>query len=111
MDCAIPILASLDFDSTVSFYQRLGFQVSARYESYLILHRKELILHFWACPKRAIAEATGCYVNTNDARAWHERCRAAGAKVSDPEETEYGMLEFALWDDSGNLLRFGERFR
>ena len=109
MDRAIPTLASLDFDSTVAFYERLGFRITGRYESYLILTREELILHFWACPDRHISEATGCYVTTDDARIWHERCLNAGARVNDPEETDYGMLEFALWDDSGNLLRFGER--
>jgi hypothetical protein len=108
MDCAFPVLASLDFDSTVVFYRRLGFEVVERYDTYLILNREALILHFWACDDRRIAEATSCYIRTEDVHGWHQRCQSAGTKPNGIAQTDYGMLEFALWDDSGNLLRFGE---
>ncbi len=52
--------------------------------------------------------SAGFYVVTADPRAVHERAVGLGAEViREPNETDYGSLEFGLRDPEGNLWSFG----
>lgn len=112
----IPILASDDFDRTVEFYGALGFECVGRWPGeYLILRRRGGIeLHFW-CPDHVdpATSEIACYVRFDDrdqVTALHREWSAAetdGGRLHDPTETDYGMLEGALVDPHGNLIRFG----
>ena len=113
----IPILPGADLDRTAAFYAGLGLADQARYPEYLVVAgRPGIELHFWSNP--GVDPATNdvaCYIRFDtaaDARALHDEWAAAdlgGARLVAPAETDYGLLEFALVDLDGNLLRIGGR--
>jgi catechol 2,3-dioxygenase-like lactoylglutathione lyase family enzyme len=109
----IPILASRDVDETAAFYQRLGFEVVARYDDfggpYLLLRRDEVELHF---VQDADVDPAGndraCYLRIVDVQSvYDEWARLALDAVRPIEDKPWGMREFAVVDPSGNLLRIG----
>jgi catechol 2,3-dioxygenase-like lactoylglutathione lyase family enzyme len=104
---AHPILASLDWDKTVAFYEGLGFSVSHRYSDYLIIQRDGIEVHFWNCNDRRIAESTGCYIRVSDADALYEEFVTNSVKCSPPVDRSWGPREFHIVDPNGNLLRIG----
>ena len=106
---AHPILASLDFDRTVTFYRRLGFAPVVRMDNYVIVRRDDIELHFWKCEDRNVAENTSCYLDTIDVDALHAEFIANGVKATPLANREWGRREFYIIDSSGNLLRFGQR--
>ncbi len=80
---AIPILPSGDLAVTEAFYSQLGFEVAGRYDGYLLLH-------------------------VRDATVYWKQLRERGMPgVSDPEQKDYGLVEFVVTDSSGNAVRFG----
>lgn len=107
---ADPVLASLNFAETVSFYERLGFRVLTHTESYLMVHRDNVTLHFWACSDANIAQNTSCYVYVQGVDALYEEMR--GHDVIHPngalQQQPYGLREFTMLDVHGNAIRFGE---
>lgn len=109
---AIPLLAALDMDEMTAFYRdRLGFTVRARYgDDYAILSRDEIVVNFWPCTERHIAENTSAYFNVENVDALHAEWRGISeeTRMTAPTTFDYGMREFHVWDPSGNLLRFGE---
>jgi hypothetical protein len=116
----IPILPSRDFDETLAFYAPLGFSERGRWPEYLILARPDGIeLHFWSDPGvDCLTNDVGCYVRFDseaEARALHDAWIGKiagdkpGARLEPPRATHYGLLEFALVDPSGNLIRIGGR--
>ena len=62
-----------------------------------------------------LATAGMCYLFVDDADAVHAAWQDAvppadprtGSRLQAPEDTDYGMREFALVDPSGNLVRVG----
>ena len=109
---AIPVLASLDFDETVAFYDALGFATLARFPDYAIVSRDGMEIHFWDCDDRAICEATSCYLRVADAAAyfkeWRTVAAGAGGRINEIEDKPWGMREFAVWDPHGNLIKVGQ---
>lgn len=113
----IPILPSNDFDETVRFYERLGFAEQRRWPNeYLILERPAdgLELHFWFTESvRRKENDVACYVRWDtaaEARALHDEWAAVDVnpgRLHPPTKTDYGLLEFALIDTHGNLIRVG----
>ena len=103
---AIPVLASLDFDATEAFYQqKLGFATAYKSDDYLIMNRADLVLHFWACDDKNIAESTSCYINVegvDELYVEYEQVEVIhphpNAKVQDHA---HGMREFAIVDGDG----------
>jgi hypothetical protein len=55
------------------------------------------------------ANTSACYLYVSDARALHATWKAAGlpGRITDVEDTPYGLAEFAHVDPDGNLLRVG----
>ncbi len=112
----IPILHSADLARTAAFYARLGFTESGRWPDYLIVtHPSGIELH--ATLDRTVDRWTNglsCYIRFPDAagaRALHDAWAAtevpAPAELRAPWTTDYGLLEFALIDPDGNLVRIG----
>jgi catechol 2,3-dioxygenase-like lactoylglutathione lyase family enzyme len=120
-ESAAPILPSRDLDETLAFYLRLGFEDrGGPHEewNYLILGRGGIELQFYGDPDvDPLTTSASCYLRVPDADAlhaeWHgagvARDRATGSRLEPPEDTDYGMREFALVDPSGNLVRVGSR--
>jgi catechol 2,3-dioxygenase-like lactoylglutathione lyase family enzyme len=111
---AVPILPSRDLDETLSFYERLGFELRGapieRFR-YLIIGRGSVD----APEVDPLTTDFSCYVHARDADALYsewERIgvrsdRKTGSRLMPPWDTDYGLREFALVDPSGNLIRIG----
>jgi hypothetical protein len=114
----VPIMPSRDLHESLAFWGRLGFDsVGEPPETYgyVILRRGDLWLHFYDDPSvDPLTTAFSCYAYVDDARtlyaAWADGFEAdpqTGSRIVAPEETDYGLVEFAVVDRSGNLLRVG----
>jgi catechol 2,3-dioxygenase-like lactoylglutathione lyase family enzyme len=115
----LPILPSPDFDATAAFYRQLGFREKGRWpHEYLIVERDDGIeLHFWFDQGLDPAENdVACYVRFDtraEAQALHDSWQAVVPgpgpfpRLHPPAPTDYGLLEFALIDPHGNLVRVG----
>ncbi|WP_433323442.1 bleomycin resistance protein [Spirillospora sp. CA-294931] len=114
-----PILPSRDLVATADFYARLGFTLDGLYEDegYLIIVRDDVELHFTREPSMdPKSDAHALYLRLDgDARALYREWESLGISAEPtaeprllaPAETDYGMVEFALVDPDGNLLRIG----
>ena len=118
-ESAVPILPSRNLEETLDFYSRLGFGLQGapieKYR-YLIIGRGSVELHFWDAPEiDPLTTDASCYIRVEDADALHcewkavgiEPDSATGSRLMPPQDTDYGLREFALVDKSGNLLRVG----
>jgi hypothetical protein len=114
----IPILPSRDLAATAAFYDPLGFAVVGLWpDEYLVLqHPRGIELHFWHHPAEVPeANDVACYVRC-DSLAEVEEIHAAWATVVTartgiprltPVSTTGPMLETALIDPDGTLVRIG----
>ncbi|MYW68821.1 VOC family protein [Streptomyces sp. SID8379] len=117
-----PIMPSRDLTVSTDFYAALGFTVDGHYpdDGYLILVRDEAELHFFHAPETdPLTTAHGAYLRLDGGAhvvdALHEEWRDGGPsadpyatpRLVEPDDTVYGMREFALVDPDGNLLRIG----
>jgi uncharacterized glyoxalase superfamily protein PhnB len=110
-----PMLYTADFDATLAFYTDvLGFNLKVRLDEYgwadLSRDRAEIMI---ARPNEHMpfdkATLTGSiYFNVEDVDAlWAEL--KDKTRVCYPIETfDYGMREFAIFDNNGYLLQFGQ---
>lgn len=108
----IPVLASLDINATISFYkEKLGFdRIGYADDSYAIIARHNLILHFWKCNDKIHPENTSCYVEVENID--HLYKEFLQQNVIHPngklEYKPHGMREFAILDSDGNMIKFGQ---
>lgn len=107
---AIPILAFLDTQETVRFYQRLGFECQDDWKGYLMCRRDDIEIHLWQCDDPAIPKNTGCYVRVDQINELHEQCRSLECVHPNGqlERKPWGMLQFSILDNSGNIIHFGQ---
>lgn len=108
-----PLLPMRDQAESRTFYEALGFDALLAMDGYLIMGRDGVELHFWPCSDRAIAENTSCYIRSSDVDALHAEFSAGfpageGVRLTAPENREWGMREFYVFDPSGNLLKIGQ---
>jgi len=116
-DLAIPILPSRSLPSTLEFYRRLGFEgeILGAGDAYAILTRGDLELHFFLHTELVPAESwAGCYLRVADVEPLHKEFLSAGLplrgipRMDAIESKPWGMREFAVVDEDGNLLRVGQ---
>jgi len=116
-DMTIPILPSRSMDGTLAFYGRLGFEgeVMGEGDSYAILTRGRLELHFFLHTELVPAESSaGCYIRVANVEALYQAFASAKLpfagipRMHALEDKPWGMKEFAVIDDDGNLLRIGQ---
>jgi catechol 2,3-dioxygenase-like lactoylglutathione lyase family enzyme len=114
-DIAIPILPSRSLPASLAFYARLGFEGEIIGGQYAILTRGSVELHFFAHPDLVPAEShAGCYVRVQNVDAIYlglatARLPRHGIPRMDVlEDKPWGMREFAVIDEDGNLLRIGQ---
>lgn len=108
---ASPVLPSANFRETTRFYTDfLGFMLTGQYPDYLILERDNVSLHFWLCEDEGLFKISGCYIYIEGIEALYEVCKKQGIvhPNSSLQKTGYGIIEFAVLDVHGNLLRIGE---
>ena len=110
----IPTLPSRSLPVTLAFYAKLGFEGEMAGDSYAILSRGPIELHFFPHPDLKPNECySGCYVRLKDVDALHSEFIAANLpnsgipRLEHVEDKPWGMREFALLDSDGNLIKFG----
>lgn len=114
-DLAIPKLPSRSLPRTLAFYERLGFEGRLlEGGSYLIVTRGALELHFFPHPDVVPADSwAGCYLRVLDVDAAYldfsqARLPSQGIPRMDAvEDKPWGMREFAVIDEDGNLVQVG----
>jgi len=111
LQTAIPILASLNADETIKFYtEKLGFTFHNNWDGYLIFSKDDIQIHLWPTTDEDIPKNTGCYVRVSQVdelyKAYQEQ------NVVHPNGTlkdmPWGMRQFSILDNSGNIIHFGE---
>ncbi|MEM8664635.1 MAG: VOC family protein [Pseudomonadota bacterium] len=111
-----PTMPASDFDATIPFYGRLGFRLGGRYEAegYLILRRDKVELHFFRREEIDPYKADhSAYIHTEDALGLSDEFAALGLpgegfpRFVPAEAKPWGMMELAILDGDGNLLRIG----
>lgn len=108
----IPVLASLNIKQTVEFYkEKLGFdRIGYMDDNYAIIARDNFVVHFWKCSDKIHPEHTSCYVDVQDIDQLYSEFESQG--IIHPngklENKPYGMREFSILDNFGNLIKFGE---
>nr|WP_199158167.1 VOC family protein [Pedobacter sp. ASV2] len=109
-----PMLESHDMPATLKFYTEvLDFtcQVKPDDLSWLILIKDEIEIMFSApnahrnMPKSIMSGSL--YINTNEVTELWERLKNICQICYPLEDFEYGMREFAIYDNNGYLLQFG----
>jgi catechol 2,3-dioxygenase-like lactoylglutathione lyase family enzyme len=109
---AAPVLASLNIAKTIAFYtEKLGFRQQFVDDNYGIVARDEIVIHFWKCDDPIFPQNTSCYVHVRGVENLYYEMQVAGViHPNGPlEDKPRSMREFAILDEDGNLIRFGER--
>jgi catechol 2,3-dioxygenase-like lactoylglutathione lyase family enzyme len=110
---AIPMLASLNIERTLSFYAaKLGFdEVVFHDDESAGVERDRVKLHFWKCDDRTIAEHTSCRIEVEGLDALYAELMPKGVVHPNGrlQDKPWGFREFAVLDCDGNLLTFVER--
>lgn len=114
-DLAIPILPSRSLPDTLAFYARLGFDGEIIGDAYAILTRGDVELHFFLHATLVPADSwAGCYVRVADVELLYRAFQAAGLpaggipRMDTLADKPWGMREFAVVDEDGNLMRVGQ---
>jgi len=104
------MLQAADLDATVAWYTAvLGFTCVAREEGWVRLERDEVALMFITDAGFRAPQVTGAqYIYVDDAVALWNAIKGRVDAEGGPEQTDYGMLEFAIKDPNGYLLSFGQ---
>jgi hypothetical protein len=105
---AIPKLASLDIERSVTFFEQLGFTRTAVYDTVAMVSRDNVDIHFWLTDDPAIPKLTGCRVNVDGIDALYDEFRLLDIiHPNDPlGDKPWGLREFSILDVDGNLLTF-----
>ena len=106
----VPVLPALDLDATILFYEsKLGFS-SFNHGDYVTMEKDGARIHFFQCKDKYICENSGCYIYVKNIEDLYVQLSALdiihpNGKLSGKA---WGMREFCVLDNNGNLLRFGE---
>ncbi|PPK64716.1 VOC family protein [Actinokineospora auranticolor] len=109
-----PIVPVVDLDAALARYRALGFEADAYTGGarYGFVRRGKVSLHLteWAehDPK---STASAVYLYVSDADAVHAEWAGSGVegRLTAPQDTDYGLREFAFVDVDGTLHRVGSR--
>lgn len=111
---AIPILLSRSIQATMEFYSRLGLQGQGDAQ-YAILRRGAIELHFSSYPELDPYTSNAmCYLRVENVDALYEEFaarelpRSGIPRIDMISDKPWGMREFAIVDEDGNLIRIGK---
>lgn len=105
---AIPKLASLNIERSVTFFEALGFTRVAVLPTLAMVSRDDVDIHFWLTDNPEIPNTTGCraYVEGIDA-LYQSYLPLNIIHPDDPlGDKPWGMREFSILDLDGNVLTF-----
>ena len=108
----IPMLPVRSIADSVAYYEKLGFKVEQRNDSWgwamlafgdcRIMVDRSINGHPSA-PRQAVL-----YLYPDDIHAYHQQIRSTGLAIPNLDTTFYGMTEFRLDDPDGNRLWIGQ---
>jgi hypothetical protein len=105
---AIPKLASLNIERSVTFFEALGFTRVAVLPTLAMVSRDDVDIHFWLTDNPEIPNSTGCraYVKGID-ELYQSYLPLNIVHPDDPlSDKPWGMREFSILDLDGNVLTF-----
>ena len=106
----IPVLPAINIKETIMFYEsKLGF-ITHDHGGYITMKKDEAELHFFQCADKYLCENSGVYIRVNNIEDLQLELSAfeiihPNGKLADKP---WGIREFYILDNNGNLLRFGE---
>ena len=106
----VPVLPAINIQETILFYEaKLGFR-SFNHGDYVTMEKDGARIHFFRCTDKYLCENSGCYIYVKNIEDLYVRLSALdiihpNGQLSDKA---WGMREFCILDNNGNLLRFGE---
>ena len=108
-----PMLRTWEMEGSIAFYRdRLGFRVENASEGWASLSRDgvELML---SAPNEHEGDVSPAFTGSlyflaTDIEALWAQVRGQARVCYPLEDFDYGMREFAIYDNSGYLLQFGE---
>lgn len=109
----IPMLPVQSLDRSAAFYEKLGFKVEQRNDSW-----GWAMLSFGDCKimiDRSINTQPGSqrdavlYLYPSDIREYHRQVLSTGLSIPDLDTAFYGLTEFRLDDPDGNRMWIGQR--
>jgi uncharacterized glyoxalase superfamily protein PhnB len=108
-----PMLWVKDLDETIRFYrEKFGFECTSKTQGWATLARDgvEVMVSLPNAHERFDKlQFTGSfYFGCDDARALWEQLKDRTTVVYPIEDFEYGMREFAVRDNTGYILQFGQ---
>ncbi|PWN58518.1 bleomycin resistance protein [Chryseobacterium viscerum] len=110
-----PILWTENLDETIAFYMNiLGFTLMDRNDDWQWASlRKDEVLIMLSQPNQhenpaSIGFSGSFYFNVNDVDALWEDIKAKAKVCYEIETFEWGMREFAVYDNNGYRLQFGQ---
>jgi len=108
----IPMLPVRSMPASVEFYQKLGFSVEQRDDSWrwamLCFGDCRLMLDESINVHPASPRSSVLYFYPDAIAAYHEQVRKNGLVVPELDVTFYGMTEFRIADPDGNPLWIGQ---
>jgi catechol 2,3-dioxygenase-like lactoylglutathione lyase family enzyme len=107
-----PKLPMRNKEETKTYYQQLGFTVSADYGDYLIIQKDAIEIHFFAfAALDPLTNYGQVYIRTNEIDTLYQSFLEKGVVIhpnAPLAEKPWGQKEFALLDPDHNLLTFGQ---
>lgn len=113
-DHATPNLPSRDYDKTIEFYSKLGFEKGWHDEGWLIMNRGGLCLEFFRYLDLDPAQSSfSCCLRLDNVELFYQACKDAGIaektigwpRINAPKLESSGMTIGYLVDLDGTLLR------
>ncbi|MBL7712976.1 MAG: hypothetical protein JNL13_10940 [Chitinophagaceae bacterium] len=106
----IPQLPVLNLEAAKKFYTgELNCRLEAEYPDLLIFEFEGRMLYLWLCDNKVIPESSSFYAIVDNIEALYARYAHVSRMVVPLCTQPWGMKEFYIMDNSGNLLKFGER--
>ncbi len=107
-----PKLPMRNKELTKTYYQQLGFTVSADYGDYLIIQKDSIEIHFFAfAALDPLTNYGQVYIRTNAIDNLYQSYLDKGVTIhpnAPLAEKPWGQKEFSLLDPDHNLLTFGQ---
>ena len=107
---AAPILPVHDLHRAIRTYEHLGFRLLHRYDTYALLSREEVDIHLALTPNLEPEKNTSAvYLYVDDVAAEYHRATGIRARhLTAPRDEPWGVREYQVIDEDGNLWRVGE---
>jgi uncharacterized glyoxalase superfamily protein PhnB len=112
MNRIIPMLPVHSIAHSVAFYEKLGFTVEQRNDSWgwamLICGDCRIMIDRSINTQPGAPRQSVLYLYLEDIHSYHRQVRGTGLDIPDLDTTFYGMTEFRLDDPDGNRLWIGQ---